>query len=218
MTDDKIGCDCDHEENDDAFWEDVHRDGGLKGEPMSQEYYDRALEDTRKWRELSASVKEGKEAKSGDPRKHRLAADASYTAFMIFPYKLRDTWVFDDSPTGLKEEAFVCGASEMISRLVSTNAIPRAEQGFAMIFSDQPFNGHDAVLSLLRPDEHEGNWYGGAVAGLAMECWLCPALFCYFPSAPEKIYVQADPLPAGVKPIWEPPDDAEPRRFVAAPE
>jgi len=35
--------------------------------------------------------------------------------------------------------------------------------------------------------------------------------------APEKIYVRADPLPAGVNPIWEPPDHAEPRRFVEAP-
>jgi hypothetical protein len=32
----------------------------------------------------------------------------------IFPYRLRDCWVFDDARTGLKEEAFVCGASEKI--------------------------------------------------------------------------------------------------------
>jgi hypothetical protein len=135
----------------------------------------------------------------------------------IYPYRLRETWVFDDPHTRLKEEAFVSGASEMISRLVSTKRIPRAEKGFAMTFSDKPFEGHDAVLSLLRPDEYEGNWYHGYVTGLRMECWLCPALLCYFPSAPEKIYVRADPLPSGVNPIWEPPEDAEPRRFVEAP-
>lgn len=50
------------------------------------------------------------------------------------------------------------GASEMISRLVSTKRIPLAEQGFAMTFSDQPFGGHDALLSLLRPDECDGTW------------------------------------------------------------
>lgn len=109
----------------------------------------------------------------------------------IYPYKLRDTWVFDDPHTGLKEEAFVCGATEMISRLVATKRVPHAEHGFAMMFSDQPFEGHDAVLSLLRPDEYEGNWYDGYVAGLRMECWLCPALFCYFTVAPVKIYVRA---------------------------
>jgi hypothetical protein len=142
----------------------------------------------------------------------------SSETLVIYPYLLNGTcWVFDDARTGLKEEAFVMGASEMISRLVATKRIPRAEKGFAMTFSDKPFGGHDVVLSLLRPDEHEGNWYHGYVTGLRMECWLCPALFCYFESAPEKIYVRADPLPVGVNPIWEPPDDAEPRRFVEAP-
>lgn len=135
----------------------------------------------------------------------------------ICPYKRGETWVFDDARTKLKEEAFVCGASEMISRLVSTKRIRHAEKGFAMTFSDKPIDGHDAVLSLLRPDEYEGNWYQGYVAGLRMECWLCPALFCYFPAAPEKIYVRADPLPQGVNPIWEPRGDEEPRRFVQAP-
>jgi len=135
----------------------------------------------------------------------------------IYPYRLRDCWVFDDARTHLKEEAFVMGASEMISRLVATKRIPRAEQGFAMTFSDEPFAGHDAVLSLMRPDEYEGNWYHGYVTGMRMECWLCPALFTYFPAAPEKIYVRADPLPVGVDAIWEPPDDAEPRAFVEAP-
>jgi len=46
----------------------------------------------------------------------------------IYPYKLHETWVFDDPRTGLKEEAFVCGATEMISRLVSTKRIPRRKR------------------------------------------------------------------------------------------
>ena len=36
----------------------------------------------------------------------------------LYPYLLRDTWVFDDPRTGLKEEAFVSGATDMISRLI----------------------------------------------------------------------------------------------------
>jgi len=40
------------------------------------------------------------------------------THLTIYPYKHHDCWVFDDPRTGLKEEAFVCGATEMISRLV----------------------------------------------------------------------------------------------------
>ncbi len=105
----------------------------------------------------------------------------------------------------------------MISRLVATKRPPRAERGFALMFSDEPFVGHDVVLALLRHDAYQGNWYHGHVAGLRMECWLCPALFCYFAAAPEKIYVRADPLPAGFNPIWDPPDGREPRRFITAP-
>ena len=137
---------------------------------------------------------------------------------VIYPYLRRDNcWVFDDSVMRIKEEAFVCGASEMISRLVSTKRIPRAEKGFTLVFSAQPFVDHDAVLSLLRPGEFGGNVYQGYVAGLGMECVLFPSLFYNCEVLPEKLYVRADPLPSGVNPIWDPPDDAEPRRFVEAP-
>ena len=40
------------------------------------------------------------------------------SAFTIYPYRLGDCWVFDDARTGLKEEAFVLGSSEMMTRLV----------------------------------------------------------------------------------------------------
>lgn len=134
----------------------------------------------------------------------------------LYPYLLGSTWVFDDASTGLKEEAFVCGASEMISRLVETKTIPDAEAGFAMHFSDERFEGHDAVLHWLRSDDEllglAGNWYTGEVAGQKMDCWLCPALFHYFQSAPRIIYVKAEPLPSGVNPIWD--DGASGTRFV----
>ena len=55
----------------------------------------------------------------------------------LHPYFFQGTcWVFDDQQTGLKEEAFVLGASEMISRLLEAKGIPNAEHGFAMQFSD----------------------------------------------------------------------------------
>ena len=137
---------------------------------------------------------------------------------ILYPYLHDDTcWVFDDERTGLTREAFVLGMSEMISRLVDIKGIPAAAAGFAMAFAAEPFSGHDVVLDWQRPGEGGGNWYAGDVCGERMEGWLCPALFCYFPAAPEKIYVQADPLPAGVNPIWTPPDDAEPRAFVESP-
>jgi hypothetical protein len=90
----------------------------------------------------------------------------------LYPY-LKDTcWVFDDARTGLKEEAFVLGATEMITRVVNDKSIPNAEQGFALTFAAVPFAGHDVELRWLRADPVDGNWYGGDVVDQHMEAWL----------------------------------------------
>ena len=63
----------------------------------------------------------------------------------IYPYlSSGKTWVFDDARTGLKAEAFVAGCSEAITLLAQAKSIPAAERGFALSFSDRPFDGHDA--------------------------------------------------------------------------
>jgi len=135
----------------------------------------------------------------------------------LYPYLIdRTCWVFDDERTGLREEAFVLGASEMITRVVQHKQLPDAERGFALTFSDEPFDTHDVELDWLR-SEWGGNWYAGDVAGERLEAWLCPALFLYFQSAPKRIFVRCDPLPAGVTPIWSPADGITTRQFVAPP-
>jgi hypothetical protein len=150
------------------------------------------------------------------------------TVTTLYPYRPGPTWVFDDPITGLKQEAFVLGTSEMISVLVAAKGLADPDGGFALRFSDQPFDGFDAELSWLRSDEVRGfpgmaplvagNWYTGVIAGERMEGWLCPALLRYFPAAPARIFVRADPLPPGVDPVWHvTPGDLPPRRFVAAP-
>src|ERR1700733_7043995 len=73
----------------------------------------------------------------------------------IYPYLLGPTWVFDDPRTGLKEEAFVLGMTEMISRLVEAKAIPHAGKGITLSFSDEPFEGADAELTWLRSDDSQ---------------------------------------------------------------
>ena len=137
----------------------------------------------------------------------------------LYPYLYPGTecWVFDDARTGLKEEAFVEGTSEMITRVITHKRIPRAEKGFLLTFSDQPFDGHDVERHWVRGDVDGGNWYAGDVLGEAMENWLCPALLLYFETPPRRLYVRCDPLPAGVNPIWNPPPGQEGRRFVEAP-
>lgn len=137
----------------------------------------------------------------------------------IYPYLIDPVWVFDDERAGLKEEAFVCGASEMISRIVEHKRIPNAAAGFSLTFSDQPNEDFDAELRWLRADDNQviaGNWYRGIVAGKEMDCWLCPALELYFAAAPPRLFVRAEPLPPGVDPIWHAdPNDPRQRRFVS---
>lgn len=136
----------------------------------------------------------------------------------LYPYLYPGTqcWVFDDARTGLKEEAFVAGTSELLSRVIAHKQIPSAAKGFLLTFSDEPFEGHDVVRHWSREDVGGGNWYEGEVLGEWSENWLCDALFCFFETPPERLYVRCDPLPPGVNPIWKPPPGEEGRRFVEA--
>jgi hypothetical protein len=62
-----------------------------------------------------------------------------------------------------------------------------------------------------------GNWYTGDVAGQKMVAWLCPALYEYFHTAPKRIFVKAEKLPAGIDPIWQiSSDDPQARRYMSA--
>lgn len=108
---------------------------------------------------------------------------------VIQPYWYIDTWVFDDESVGLDKEPFVQGIPEMIDRLVED--IPNARSGFMLLFSSQPFAGYQVELTLVR-EEYGGHWYKAKDEGA--EGWLCPALFKYFESAPESLYVKAEPV------------------------
>jgi hypothetical protein len=107
---------------------------------------------------------------------------------VIAPYKYLDMWVFDDSRVGLTQEPFVSGADTIIDRLVQS--IPDADRGFVLIFSAEPFPGHQIQLDWRRA-EGSGNWYFSPA--LNMEGWLCPALLKYFSDAPKHLYAQIKP-------------------------
>src|SRR5207244_2929796 len=94
--------------------------------------------------------------------------------FIIEPYRFEGAWVFDDPSAGLVREPFVAGITEMIDGLVAD--IEGAAQGFRLLFATEPFEGHQAVLSWVRADSVEGNWY--RADGFREEGWLCPALSC----------------------------------------
>ena len=68
----------------------------------------------------------------------------------IHPYKAEGLWVFDDEKVGLVQEPFVAGADDIIERMVS--GIENAEQGFTLLFSADPFPGHQAVFEWRRSE------------------------------------------------------------------
>ena len=104
---------------------------------------------------------------------------------VIHPYKYKDVWMFDDEKAGLVQEPFVSGADDIIEKLVTK--IPKADDGFSLLFSSNPFPGFQVEFEWKRR-EQGGNWY--YVDALKMEGWLCPALFKYFDEAPKKLYAQ----------------------------
>lgn len=108
---------------------------------------------------------------------------------LLQPYKEGRTWVFDDPNVGLKREPFVAGIPEMLDRM--TKEIPDADRGFRLLFSTEPFPGHQIELTWLRA-QTEGNWY--RCEEYRTEGWLCPALGKYFASPPKKLYAKAEAL------------------------
>jgi len=108
--------------------------------------------------------------------------------FVISPYRFDGMWVFDDPAVGLVREPFVSGIDTMIDRLVAD--IPKAANGFRLIFSPAPFPGYTVKLEWRRM-EYGGNWYYSPQ--FDMEGWLCPALFKYFKEAPRELYGRAEP-------------------------
>jgi len=87
----------------------------------------------------------------------------------IYPYLLGQTWVFDDPRTGLKEEAFVLGMTEMISRLVKTLA------GSLSPVTGGRRQGRVARTEILGRRIKQGA--GNSSAAYSTRCRLCAGMF-----------------------------------------
>ena len=107
---------------------------------------------------------------------------------IIAPYKYLGLWVFDDPKVGLVQEPFVGGADTILDNLVGH--IPNADNGFAMVFSANPFAGHQYRFEWRRPDRSGNVYYS---PDLNLEGWLCPALLRYFDGPPPELFVQVKP-------------------------
>jgi hypothetical protein len=110
--------------------------------------------------------------------------------FVIAPYWLHGTWVFDDPSVGLVQEPFVAGVPEILDAMVAE--VPGSRSGFKLLFSDAPFPGFHREFVRVRT-EYGGTWYE-SVESAKSQGWLCPALFKYYPEAPERLYVRVERL------------------------
>ena len=102
---------------------------------------------------------------------------------IIKPYRMEGIWVFDDPSRGLDREPFVSSAGEIIDSMVAN--IPRAEEGFCLMFSDSRFPDANVRLDWVET-EMDGNWYKCHDSGATG--WLCPALLKYFKEPPKTIW------------------------------
>jgi len=118
---------------------------------------------------------------------YRLAS-AGNALLVIEPYRTAGGWAFDEPRLGIKAEPFVLGIPAMMDKLAA--GVPGSEKGIRLIFSKNRFPGS---LQLDRRREQDGgNWYHSS--DYEMEGWLCPALFKFFPRAPQHLYAKAEPL------------------------
>jgi hypothetical protein len=110
---------------------------------------------------------------------------------VIKPYHWEGMWVFDDDRTGLVREPFVAGVPEILEALLEKQGIPldQAAKGFRLIFSAVPFPDHQLAARRVG-EEGGGTWY--EVSADNSRGWLCPALFRYFATAPENLYIRVD--------------------------
>lgn len=105
--------------------------------------------------------------------------------FSIRPYYWQNMWVFDDERVALVKEPFVMGIPEIINKAVAH--LPNPKAGFTVLFNNTGLPSADLILTKIN-SESGGTWYEHEETG--MKGWLCPALFKYYPTAPEKIYIK----------------------------
>jgi hypothetical protein len=113
----------------------------------------------------------------------------------IRPYKDKNLaqWVFDEPSLGLRKEAFVSGADDMLVSMANKQGIENPEAGIKVIFGCNPFPGFQFELCFNHP-EHGGVWYRCSELNDA-KGWLCPAVTRFFRGFPASIYIAVLPTP-----------------------
>jgi hypothetical protein len=106
---------------------------------------------------------------------------------ILRPWCEGGVWMFDDKEIGVRREAFVGGASELITALKEHFGAETDDEGkINLIFSDQAF-----------PKSQELTYVSSDMGGVVfrwgkMEAWFCPCFFNYFDrdAVPTHLYAQ----------------------------
>lgn len=134
--------------------------------------------------------------------------------FTIDVYKLENTWYFDDASRNIQREAFVLGASELITGLLgadktkgtvcfSTGPIPNYDIFLTCTEKCYP-NGQSTKIEVVRvagsdatvlkpvfeadpTQAPDSGWY---VDEHGNTCWLCPAQLAFFEQVADTIYIK----------------------------
>jgi hypothetical protein len=126
----------------------------------------------------------------------------------IIAYRDGTGWAFDDPTRGLRREALVCGADDLLHALA-----PDLRQVRVQFFAHRPpTEDYDSDLVLSRIDEPllepapaapagttvavgQGTWYSVTAPGTKVtRVWLCPALSRYFRDPPKYLFVKLSPV------------------------
>jgi hypothetical protein len=75
----------------------------------------------------------------------------------------------------------------MVEETLAYNA---KDEGFQLIFSENPFPTWNYKVTYINADTFSGNWY----EFMGEKFWLCEALGKYFNTPPKEIYVKVEPL------------------------
>ena len=110
--------------------------------------------------------------------------------YEIYPFDHNGILVFDDASVGLDKEPFVQGTPEILYSLCDLVDIQNPKDGFSLKFSEEDFDGFQAVALKVALENGGCTYQIGDATG-----WLCPMLYKYFVEAPEKIYFKVAPLP-----------------------
>jgi len=110
---------------------------------------------------------------------------------IIFPYKDRGQWMFDDERVNLVREPFIYGMDTLLNIIATREKIKGLSKGVKLIFSHLPFP--QAIELVWDREDVGGNWYACPEIN-DRQGWLCPAMFKYFKKTPARLYIKMFPL------------------------